>query len=67
VGRASVEAVSEAVGSVGEDPAALGEAVVGEVLMALGEAVVGKDPATPGEATVVKVWRWMRRRGRAWR
>jgi hypothetical protein len=67
VGRASVEAVSEAVGTVGEDPAALGEAVVGEVLTALGEAVVGKDPTALGEAAVVKVWRWMRRRGRAWR
>jgi hypothetical protein len=62
--------------AVGEDPAALSEAVVGEDSAALGEApmadpatvgeAVGEDPAVDptaiGEAMVVQAWRRSRSR-----
>jgi hypothetical protein len=54
VGKTSVKAVCEAVEAVGEDSAALGEAVVGE------------DPAALSEAAVVEAWRRMWRSRRAW-
>jgi hypothetical protein len=48
--RERVGRTSKVVEAIGEDPTALGKAVVGEDPAAVGEAVVGEDPAAVGEA-----------------
>jgi hypothetical protein len=52
VGRTSVEAAGEVVEAIGED------------LAALGEAMVGEDPVALSEAAVMEVWRRTQRSGR---
>jgi hypothetical protein len=65
VGRTSVEAGGKAVEVIGEDPAALGEAVVDEDPVMLGEAVVDEDTAMLSEEAVAEAWRWKQRSERA--